>query len=48
MYIEELQTQILVECIKVYKYLLKVETFEADGTVNKVKKWVKCLKQKTL
>ena len=35
--IEELETQISIECIKVYKYLLEIETFEADGTVNEVK-----------
>ena len=35
--------------IKVYKYLLEIETFEADGTVNEIKeKWVKCLEQKAL
>ena len=39
--IEELETQISIECIKVYKYLLEIETFEADATVNEVKKWVK-------
>ena len=46
--IEELETQISIECIKVYKYLLEIETFEAGGTVNEVKKWVKCLEQKAL
>ena len=35
--IEESETQISLECIKVYKYLLEIETFEADGTVNEVK-----------
>ena len=35
--IEELETQISIECIKVYKYLSEIETFEADGTVNEVK-----------
>ena len=44
--IEEFETQISIECIKVYKYLLEIETFEVDGTVNEVKKWVKCLEQK--
>ena len=42
--IEELETQISIECIKVYYYLLGIETFEAEGG----KKWVKCLEQKTL
>ena len=46
--IEELETQISIECIKVYNYLLEIETFEADGTVKEVKKWVKCLEQKAL
>ena len=46
--IEELEIQISIECIKVYKYLLEIETFETDGTVNEVKKWVKCLEQKAL
>ena len=46
--IEELETQISIECIKVYNYLLEIETFEADGTVEEVKKWVKCLEQKAL
>ena len=46
--IEELETQISIECIKVYKYLSEIETFEADGTVNEVKKWVECLEQKAL
>ena len=31
--IEELETQISIECIKVYNYLLEIETFEADGKV---------------
>ena len=35
--IEELETQISIECIKVYNYLLEIETFEADGTVKEVK-----------
>ena len=46
--IEEVETQMLIECIKVYKYLLEIETFEGDGAVNEVKKWVKCLEQKAL
>ena len=46
--VEELETQISIECIKVYKYLLEIETFEVDGTVKEVKKWVKCLEQKAL
>ena len=46
--IEKLETQISIECIKVYKYLLEIETFQADGTVNEIKKWVKCLEQKAL
>ena len=46
--IEELETQISIECIKVYKYMSEIETFEADGTVNEVKRWVKCLEQKAL
>ena len=46
--IEELEAQISIECIKVYKYLLEIETFEADGTVNELKKWVKFLEQKAL
>ena len=28
--------------------MLEIETFEADGTVNEIKKWVKCLEQKAL
>ena len=28
--IEELETQISIECIKVYNYLLEIGTFEAD------------------
>ena len=44
--IEKLETQILIEYIKVYNYLLEIETFEADGTVKEVKKWVKCLEQR--
>ena len=36
--IEELETQISIECIKVYNYLLETEMFEADGTVKEVKK----------
>ena len=44
--IEESETQ--NECMKAYKYLLEIETFEADGIVNEVKKWVKCLEQKAL
>ena len=35
--IEELETQISIECIKVYNYLLEIETFEADGAVKEVK-----------
>ena len=35
--IEELETQISIECIKVYNYLLEIEMFEADGTVKEVK-----------
>ena len=35
--IKELETQISIEFIKVYKYLLEIETFEADGTVNEIK-----------
>ena len=46
--IEELETQISIECIKVYKYLSEIETFEADGTVKEATKWGKCLEQKTL
>ena len=36
--IEELETQISIECIKIYNYLLEIETFETDGTVKEVKK----------
>ena len=46
--IEELETQISIECIKVCYYLLEIETFEADVSVKEVKKWVKCLEQKAL
>ena len=35
--IEESETQISIECIKVHNYLLEIETFEADGTVKEVK-----------
>ena len=33
--------------LNVLKYI-EIETFEADGTVKEVKKWVKCLEQKAL
>ena len=43
-----METQISIECIKVYKYLLETEMFEADGTVNEIKKMGKGLEQKAL
>ena len=30
------------------KYLLEIKMFEADGTVEVVEKWVKCLEEKAL
>ena len=35
--IEELETQIAIECIKAYHCLLKIEMFEADSTVKELK-----------
>ena len=44
--IEELETQISIECIKGYNYFSEIEKFEADCTVKEVKKWVKSLEQR--